>query len=182
MRTQAGVKSIAMGGRPIAGPIQGVGGIKGAESLGWSDVLVYARDANASASPEQKKILSKLTDIPISRSSSSGLNVRDNIVPDHVNDGLPGQFVVEYSECRLYYTEPMVTDVTVMWKAAADAAFKGGKCAAGLLPKRDLEAEEREKRANTPEVRKRRAANLRRGVATKNAAFVKAHGNFKAIP
>ncbi len=32
-----GVKSIAMGGRPIAGPIQGVGGIKGAQSLRWHD-------------------------------------------------------------------------------------------------------------------------------------------------
>jgi hypothetical protein len=116
MRTQAGVKSIAMGGRPTAGLIQGVGGIKRAESLGWSNVLGYAKDANQTATPDQKKVLARLTDIPISRSSSSGLNVRDNILPDHVNDGLPAQYVVEYSECRLYYTEPMVTDVTAMWR------------------------------------------------------------------
>lgn len=182
MRTQAGVKSIAMGGRPTAGLIQGVGGIKGAESLGWSNVLGYAKDANQTATPDQKKVLARLTHIPISRSSSSGLNVRDNILPDHVNDGLPAQYVVEYSECRLYYTEPMVTDVTAMWKAAADAAFNGKKCTAGSLPKRDLEAESKAKRANTPEVRRRRAANMKRSGATKNAAFVKAHGNFKEIP
>ncbi|PMD66794.1 uncharacterized protein K444DRAFT_698937 [Hyaloscypha bicolor E] len=116
MRTQAGVKSIAMGGRPTAGLIQGVGGIKGAESLGWSNVLGYAKDVNQTATPDQEKVLARLTDIPISRSSSSGLNVRDNILPDHVNDGLPAQYVVEYSECRLYYTEPMVTDVTATWR------------------------------------------------------------------
>lgn len=37
LRTQGGVKSIAMGGRPIAGPIQGIGGIEGAQSLRWQD-------------------------------------------------------------------------------------------------------------------------------------------------
>jgi hypothetical protein len=76
----------------------------------------------------------------------------------------------------------MVHNVSAMWQAAADAAFNGKKCAAGYLPKRDLEAEGEEKRANTPEVRERRAANLRRAVSTKSEAFVKAHGNFKAIP
>jgi len=182
MRTQGGVKSIAMGGRPIAGPIQGIGGIKGAESLGFEDVWKYAQLASKNGTAAQQKILSKLGLLPISRSSSSGINVRDNIVPDHVSDGLPGQYVVEYSECRLYYTEPMVTDVTAMWKAAADSAFNGKACAAGSLPKRDLVADENERRANTAEVRARRAANMRRGVSTISEAFVKAHGNFKAIP
>lgn len=37
LRTQAGIKSVAMGGRPIVGPIQGVGGIKGAQSLRWQE-------------------------------------------------------------------------------------------------------------------------------------------------
>jgi hypothetical protein len=181
MRTQAGVKSIAMGGRPIAGPIQGVGGIKGAESLGWEDIWKYASAATP-ATPAQQKILDRLNHIPVDRSSSSGVNTRDNILSDHIVDGLPAQYVVEYSECRLYYTEPMVANVTAMWKAAADAAFNGKKCAYGSLPKRDLEAEAIEKRANTPGVRKRRAANLRRAVDTKSAAFIHAHGNFKAIP
>jgi hypothetical protein len=182
MRIQAGVKSIAMGGRPIAGPIQGVGGIKGAESLGWNDVWTYANKALAEATPDQSKILAKLTKIPVDRSSSSGLNVRDNILPDHISDGLPAQYVIEKSECRLYYTAAMVTNVTAIWEAAADVAFNGKQCADGSLPKRDLEAEEKEKRANTPEVRKRRAANLRRSMSTNSEAFVRAHGNFKAIP
>jgi hypothetical protein len=68
-----------------------------------------------------------------------------------------------------------------LWKAAADAAFNGKTCAAGSLPKKDLNADEEEKRVNTPEVRERRAANMR-AVSTKSEAFIKAHGNFKAIP
>jgi hypothetical protein len=111
MRTQAGVKSIAMGGRAIPGTIQGIGGIKGAESLSWNDVLLYASRAVPKATAEQAKILAKLTNIPINRASSSGLNVRDNILPDHINDGLPAQYVVEKSECQLYYTEAMVHNV-----------------------------------------------------------------------
>jgi hypothetical protein len=161
MRTQAGVKSIEMGGCPIAGTIQGIGGIKGAESLGWNDVLLYASKAVPNATSDQAKILAKLTNIPINRASSSGLHVRDNILPDHINDGLPAQYAIEKSECRLYYTEAMVHNVTVMWQVAADGAFNGKKCAAGSLPKRDLEAKEEEKRANTPEARERRAARGR---------------------
>lgn len=181
MRTQGGVKSIAMGGRPTAGPIQGVGGIKGAQSLGWADLQSTAADAALTANSEQKAILAKLTTLPVSRSSSSGLNVRDNILPDNVSDGLPAQFVVEYSDCRLYYTEPMVTDVTALWKAAADAAFNGKTCAAGSLPKRDLEADLRD-RSESREEREKRAAGLRRASSTANTAAVKAHGKFKAIP
>jgi hypothetical protein len=55
MRTQGGVKSIAMGGRPIAGPIQGLGGIKGAESLGFEDVWKYAQLASKNGTLDQQK-------------------------------------------------------------------------------------------------------------------------------
>lgn len=43
MRIQGGVKSIAMGGRPNTNPIQGVGGIKGAQILAFSDIQSYAQ-------------------------------------------------------------------------------------------------------------------------------------------
>jgi hypothetical protein len=76
----------------------------------------------------------------------------------------------------------MVTHVTALWKAAADAAFNGMKCAAGSLPKRDLETEWKEKKGNTPEVRERRAVKLRQSVSTKSEVFIKAHGNFNALP
>lgn len=145
MRIQAGVKTIAMGGRPKAGPIQGVGGIKGAQILSWSAINSWAQFALqiGTATPEEKIALESLTTLPISRSTSSGINIRDNILRDNVNDGLPAQFAYEAADCRLYYTLPMITDVTALWKSATSAAFNGGKCASGGLSKRDVQVEER---------------------------------------
>jgi hypothetical protein len=145
MRIQAGVKSIAMGGRPNTDPIQGVGGIKGAQILAFSDILSEAQSAIAQTTDADKiSTLKELTDLPIARSSSTGVNVRDNILPDHVEDGLPAQYVVEEADCRLFYTLDMVKDVRALWKGAAAAAWNGAKCVAGKglakkshIPRRD---------------------------------------------
>lgn len=59
------------------------------------------------------------------------MNVRDQIIRTNLEDGLPAQFVVEHADCRLYWTAPMVTDITEVWKAAAGAAFNNAKCANG---------------------------------------------------
>ena len=140
-----------MGGRPKAGPIQAVGGIKGAESYGFSSVYSDAQSAIPQATSEQAALLSALSDLPNNRSSSNSLNLRDNILPANLNDGLPAQFVVEDADCRLYYTLDMVNDVTTLWKAAAAAAFNGAPCAAGAgITKRDGEAELIEARGVEP--------------------------------
>ena len=41
MTKQAHVKTVAAGGRPIAGPMQGVGGSKGAQVWQYNDVQLY---------------------------------------------------------------------------------------------------------------------------------------------
>ncbi|KAG4219939.1 hypothetical protein PC116_g31582, partial [Phytophthora cactorum] len=69
----------------------------------------------------------------IERSTAASLNVKDQILRGNLEDGIPAQFVVEESDCRLWWTAPMVTDITEQWKAAATAAFKGGKCAYGAI-------------------------------------------------
>lgn len=132
MRIQAGVKSIAMGGRPNKNPIQGIGGIKGAQILSFNSIMSSAQQAIAQSSdPKKIATLKELTDLPMARSIASGANVRDNILPDNVDDGLPAQFVIEEADCRLFYTLDMVNDVRAMWKGAADAAWNGAKCVAG---------------------------------------------------
>jgi len=155
MRIQGGVKTIAMGGRPKVGPIQGVGGIKGAQILGWGEIYSNAQEALSlgTATPEQTTALNRLTNLPVQRSSSNGINVRDQILRDNVNDGLPAQFVVEEADCRLYYTLPMITDVTALWKSAASSAFNGGKCAAGSLPKREVDTTVKRSVVSQPEMR-----------------------------
>lgn len=174
MRTQAGVKSIAMGGRPVGGPIQAVGGIKGAEILSWANIYSYAIAAIPLASTEQAAILKKLSPLPVNRALSTGCNVRDNILPDNVNDGLPAQFVREEADCRLYYTEPMITDVTALWKAAADAAWNGAKCAAGSLAKRSVKVTgDMAKRARAL---KRQSMPMKRESSARDAAWIARHG------
>ncbi|VDB87584.1 Bgt-60047 [Blumeria graminis f. sp. tritici] len=136
MRVQAGVKSIAMGGRPKEGLMQGVGGNKGALVFSFETILQYAQMALPNASEAQAEILEKLSPLPLQRISKASLNVRDYISPEHFGDGLPSQYVRVESDCRLFYTEKSINDVTVLWKAAADAAFNGKGCAYGSLPER----------------------------------------------
>lgn len=133
LRLQGGVRSVAMGGRPQEGPIQGVGGVKGAQVLDWSSVLSYNQWALASgsATPEQAAALARYNGVAVNRSSAAALNSRDQILRDNVGDGLPAQYVVEEVDCRLYWTPAMITDMTALWKGVADAAFNGAECAYG---------------------------------------------------
>ncbi|KAI0393073.1 hypothetical protein F5Y17DRAFT_329277 [Xylariaceae sp. FL0594] len=134
----ASVKTIAMGGRPSKkGLIQGVGGVKGSQSFGYADVLANVQEALAFTNDSAViKTLSAYDDpYVLQRNQVSSLNVKDEILRSHLLDGLPSQFVAEYSDCRLWWTEAMIKDVSEVWKAAATSAFKGGKCAYGGIPK-----------------------------------------------
>jgi len=187
MRIQAGVKSVAMGGRPRPGPIQGVGGIKGAQILTWSSILTSAQTALKNATDSQAAILKRLTQLPIDRSTSNGINVRDQILRDNLDDGLPAQYVVEEADCRLYWTQEMIGDVTAVWKAAADAAFNGKACVAGGIEKRKREVgEERRERKSRAEGRralnKLRDASLKRDSSAEMSPEWLTRHRLKAIP
>jgi hypothetical protein len=159
MRLQGGVKSIAMGGRPNTNPIQAVGGIKGAQYYDFGTILYYAQYAMEQTNDtELLNTLSVLSQLPIDRSTSSGVNLRDTILPGNLNDGLPAQFVVEEADCRLFYTLPMITDVTELWKGAAAAAWGGGNCVAGAGLEKREDKKENVARRTPPEI-KRDAVN-----------------------
>ncbi|KAI0125331.1 hypothetical protein BJ170DRAFT_500145 [Xylariales sp. AK1849] len=128
----AGAKTIAMGGRPEVGVIQGVGGVKGSESFSYSDILseielVSPQTDDADLIKEFDRYGTYILD----RSPTASLNVKDEILPKNLDDGTPSQYIAEYADCRLYWTEDMHTDITNLWKAAASAAFDGSPCAAG---------------------------------------------------
>lgn len=132
MKWDAGVKSIAMGGRPKVGAIQGVGGVKGSQSYGFANVLSQVQEA--AAQTDDPALLAEFarytTDVAV-RSPTASLNVKDEILPINLYDGMPAQFITEESSCRLYWTAAMHDDINALWKAAAQAAFNGGKCAFG---------------------------------------------------
>ncbi|RWA10105.1 hypothetical protein EKO27_g5005 [Xylaria grammica] len=135
MRHGAGVKSIAMGGRPQEGPIQGVGGVKGSQVYPFRQMSALAELAlEYTEDPAIVKELQRLDATLVSSRSPfqvPTVNVRDAVLPNELESGIPTQFVTELADCRLYWTELMVQNTGEIWKAAAQAAFKGGKCAAG---------------------------------------------------
>ncbi|KAI0411433.1 hypothetical protein F5X98DRAFT_54024 [Xylaria grammica] len=135
MRHGAGVKSIAMGGRPQEGLIQGVGGVKGSQVYPFRQMSALAELAlEYTEDPAIVKELQRLDATLVSSRSPfqvPTVNVRDAVLPDELENGIPTQFKTELADCRLYWTESMIQNTGEIWKAAAQAAFKGGKCAAG---------------------------------------------------
>ncbi|KZL76842.1 pyridine nucleotide-disulfide oxidoreductase [Colletotrichum tofieldiae] len=135
LRHQANVKSVAFGGLPVKGPIEGVGGIKGSQFVTWRNIsfatnfsLPYAK------TDKHKAALTRYLELPLDRTTLAIVNVRDEILEDNIEDGVPAQYIREDADCRLYWTLPMIEDVTQVWKATAKAAFNGGKCAHGSIP------------------------------------------------
>ena len=149
MRIQAGIKSIAFGGRTSTSAngtvpiIQAIGGTKGANNFGYDYINYLAGEAYDSGTPEQQAsapfqdILLPLTStLALNRSTDTSINARDNILRSQLNapDQIPAQFLYEPADCRIFYTPAMVTGPTAIWEAAAEAAFNGGACVAGSLP------------------------------------------------
>ncbi|KAL5086249.1 hypothetical protein Trisim1_009576 [Trichoderma cf. simile WF8] len=137
LRINAGVKSVAFGGRPKKGPIQAVGGVKGSQVYQLTNIFQLAEQGIIlGTSPANVEALQNVNPLPIVRSTAGSVNVRDQILRPNLHDGLPAQFVVEHADCRLYWTAPMVNDITEVWKAAANAAFNNAKCANGGIAHR----------------------------------------------
>ncbi|KAF2734000.1 hypothetical protein EJ04DRAFT_494169 [Polyplosphaeria fusca] len=133
---QAGVKTIALGGRSNKNKIQAIGGVKGVNNYGFQFIQQLAARAVRIAPADRKEEFNKSvlatdykSELVFARSTNGGgANVRDGLRKNDTS-GIPLQFVYEAADCRLYYTAEMTVDATAMWKAAADAAWGGkGKC------------------------------------------------------
>jgi hypothetical protein len=136
MRLQAGVKSIAFGGRPNTDTIQAIGGVKGANNYPYNYIMTLASVPLGEATPDQKAnwtSLTAYTELPTNRSTDNSLNVRDNILRPNLEDGIPAQFVYEAADCRLFYEPSMISDAQAIWKKAADVAWGGKSCIAGEI-------------------------------------------------
>jgi hypothetical protein len=136
MTKQAGVKTIAMGGRSNKKPIQAVGGVKGVNNYQYAYIQSMAMNA-VRLDPEMKDSILETdyyADLPYYRAASGGtpgVNVRDGVALNDTS-GVALQFVYEEADCRLYYTPEMTVDITAVWKAATDAQWgNSGKCVSG---------------------------------------------------
>ncbi|KAF2704121.1 hypothetical protein K504DRAFT_390754 [Pleomassaria siparia CBS 279.74] len=144
IKNQGGVRTIAVGGQPKSGPMQGIGGTKGAQNLEWGDVQTRAQVVYFLGSPDQQRQwnqtdLGKTAFPPtlFTRSAYSddgtaigGINLRDNLRRDDTS-GTPLEFIYEAADCRMFYTAPMINDVTMVWKGVVDRMFTSGNSTAG---------------------------------------------------
>ena len=132
MKQQAGVKTIAMGGRSNKNPIQAIGGVKGVNNYAFGFIqqtVQYAVKFDPSLN-ESILVDDYYSDIVFSRavSGAGGVNTRDGLRANDTS-GVALQFQYEEADCRLYYTPEMTVDITALWKSAADAQWKNsGKC------------------------------------------------------
>ncbi|KXG54378.1 Interphotoreceptor retinol-binding [Penicillium griseofulvum] len=136
-----GVRTITFGGRPRKAPMQGVGGVKGGQSLGVNYINGYIEQANGlirdsvnSGSPlltpaEWKAFNESSPSTTASLQWSGNLNLRNEYDPE--DSETPLQFVYEAAECRLFYTLDNYVERETVWQAAAKAMFGGGQCVEG---------------------------------------------------
>ncbi|KAB2569272.1 Peptidase S41 family protein ustP [Lasiodiplodia theobromae] len=156
MRTQAGVRSVVVGGRPAnTGPAVGVGGTKGAETLHFDQVadkaaavraLLDNSDADDSTWQRWSGVLGDAGVDGLANSSTvrrrtakdggslnAQINYRNNYRQGD-DSGVPLQFVRDYADCRLWYTVPMIYSPVPLWEKVVDAMWLDGDqagCVAG---------------------------------------------------
>jgi hypothetical protein len=140
MRQQAGVKTVAFGGRPgNDGLMQAVGQVKGAQV--WNMLFLYSDIMIASgyATPEMSTKFANdatskfVSPLPFTRSQYKGsVNYKDGLREGDAAE-TPLQFYYEPADCRMYYTAEMTLDVTTIWKAASESKWIDGgrECAIG---------------------------------------------------
>lgn len=145
LKVDVGVRSVAVGGIPQYGPMQGVSGTRGSNVAALqsiSDIAAQIRrtlsslsdsDLNPSAADLFSDALRDISaddidSLPTPLSSApwrlgGTVNVLDEIRVGSAPDD-PLQFVYQASDCRLFYTGDMIRDIRQLWLAAAK--FAGG--------------------------------------------------------
>ncbi|KAH7040617.1 uncharacterized protein B0I36DRAFT_231482, partial [Microdochium trichocladiopsis] len=131
MTMQASVKSTAVGGRPVTGPMQSIAGVEGSQVFLFSDIK---RTANAAIglvdSNFQKELrngdlgvlaegyaLARATD----PNNAGGINGKNNFLPG--NSSTPAQFLYQPANCRFFYTAAMLSDAKAVWQRAVDSSW-----------------------------------------------------------
>lgn len=158
MTAQGGVKTIAIGGRPIKQPMQAVGGVKGTNDYPWSfiwqivkDTLTLADNSTAATTAELEAGVLGTYDLywdTRAVEDSGVVNARDGIAQGDTTE-TPLQFVYQAANCRIWYTAEMTYDITAMWEKAADVAWGGASCVVGDvgLRKREVVKKQKTKRS-----------------------------------
>ena len=119
MKHEGGARTVVAGGRPGVGPMQAVGGTRGAQLYSSFDIdtdISIGKDFNSS-----------LTNVPEHRDdidfilTFAGFNFKDSI---RKGDDTPLQFKYEAADCRIYYTTWTIYNYINLWNYVIDALYR----------------------------------------------------------
>ncbi|KAF2733402.1 hypothetical protein EJ04DRAFT_439222 [Polyplosphaeria fusca] len=128
MVQQSSVRTLAIGGRPSAGPMQPVGGTKGslvlqAEYLqSLSQFVVQNFASSTSEAREWARMLPQEFSI---NAADASVNFQDNIRKGLEAGGMPTQFLNDTATCRVWYEPVDYINVTRLWEKVAGVGFGG---------------------------------------------------------
>ncbi|EXJ88414.1 hypothetical protein A1O1_05344 [Capronia coronata CBS 617.96] len=127
LKTYGHVQFIVIGGRPQQGPMQAIGGVKGAQGFdqevlaSWVDL--FHSPQNMFLNQANGTIWENFTTELISRANGVGVNGRNHFrMGDDTQT--PLQFVYEAADCRMWWTHEMLYDPSFLWARVARMAFK----------------------------------------------------------
>ena len=124
MHQQAGVRTVVAGGRPELGPMQTVGGSRGAEAY---DAIALDEDIEFAESVNESLVLPD-------RSAGNYVNYASFNLKDSVRQGetVPLQFLYEPATCRIFYTTRTVYNYLNLWNYVVEAIWQNPSlCIAG---------------------------------------------------
>lgn len=117
MHHEAGVRTVAVGGRPSYGPMQAPSGSRGAQFYSTFDLDLDFQVASKINTTAGDVLPSREEDVWI---SSAGITLRDQV---RKGEDIPLQFLYEAANCRVFYTPQTFYNFTNLWKYAADAIW-----------------------------------------------------------
>ena len=134
MHHEAGVKIVTAGGRPRPGPIQAMGGTRGA--LDYDADSLDLDILNAESLNETLNTILPNRDVSF-RFDEANFNLRDQVRND---SNFPLQFSQEPADCRIFYTPSTYNNYTALWQYAADAIWKSPSLCVSLSPTNSSES------------------------------------------
>ncbi|KAK7426420.1 hypothetical protein QQZ08_007014 [Neonectria magnoliae] len=144
-----GIRTLALGGRPLDLAMQAMGGVKGTLLYRNADI-VAASSAFVTGIKKDKAAVKLIQDaadvlpslkdaplLPLVQGADGGkVNALNGYTTDDL-DGYPVHFRYEAANCRLFYTQRMTKDIREQWRFAAAVAWHGAKCVPGSTNQAD---------------------------------------------
>ncbi|KAI4121471.1 MAG: hypothetical protein LQ338_006342 [Usnochroma carphineum] len=128
MHHEGGARTVVAGGQPVTGPMQTVGGSKGAESY---DAYYLDNDIDVAVqfnSSVQNQLPQGRDDVDFIY-TYAGFNLKDAI---RKGEATPLQFVYEPADCRIFYTQNTFYNYINLWNYVIDAVYRNPSlCIAG---------------------------------------------------